>query len=848
MTKQRRLTAVTLVAPLVVLALIASVMAAVSADASGFKVLARDKFARTVHGGWGSANVGGAWSTGGATKSAFSVTGHEGHMTLRNDGRGLVAWLPAVSSTQANLGATVSINRAATGKGLYVVVLGRQVRGSASYQMTVRLQGSGAVSLTLGRRSAGNVSAAIGRETVVPGVKYAPNARLNIRLDVVGTNPTTLRGKVWLAGTAQPTSWQVGATDGTRGLQGGGAVGIGGVLSTTASRPPVVLTVSAFNANGVTPRRVVPQTKPTPPTGTAPTGTTPSAPVTTPPVTGVAPSGRAAESAGSVAVGSARYVVPAGAVFVSVSGSDSASGSVSAPVASVARAAALVRAGGTVVVRGGVYHQSVVLPWGKAVTVQSYPGEAVWFDGSRPVSGWVRSGGVWAAGGWSAVFDHSPTYTKGAPDNTAPGWSFVSSSYPMAAYPDQVWVDGVAQQQVGSVGAVRPGSFFVDTVGHRLYLGSDPSGHLVRASDLATAFTVNSAGSVLRGFGVRDYATSLPLMGTVRVAAPSVTLENLVVSDNATQGISVGAADVTLRDVSALGNGLLGVHADFADGLRLIGVRASGNNTQHFNMAPVSGGVKITRSRGVSITGGMFASNIGPGVWLDASVYDSVIAGNDMLGNAGHGLSVEISAKSVIANNLVAGNGGNGMKINDSSSVQIWNNTIIDNGAQPLWVVQDSRVASNLSIFGHDPRRPMPDPTMTWLLGPVTVMNNVFARTGSNCYLCVQDNALHRSANQIGVSTDGNIYSRTSATNPTWLVVWPLGGKNPAVFTTIKAFAAATGQDSHSLEFDGAPVVNATGATGSSVNAAVAGVARPLPASIAAIIGSSAPHVGAWLG
>ena len=44
----------------------------------------------------------------------------------------------------------------------------------------------------------------------------------------------------------------------------------------------------------------------------------------------------------------------------------------------------------------------------------------------------------------------------------------------MAAYPDQVWIDGVAQRQVGSRDAVVAGTFFVDTAAHRLYLGTNP--------------------------------------------------------------------------------------------------------------------------------------------------------------------------------------------------------------------------------------------------------------------------------------------------------------------------------------------------------------------------------------
>lgn len=845
--RRERSSAMKFVVPLAVMAVVATGIAAVSAGASNSSTLASDAFHRTVAGGWGKADVGGAWSLGAAPASMFSVAGGAGRMVLLSNGQGPRASLQDVNSTQASVRATLSTDKLPTGSGVYLSVIGRRVGGAGQYQVTVRIQRSGVVTMYLLRRSASGSDHVISAQVRAPGLVYSPTGgALAVRLDVMGTSPTTVQAKVWRAGTREPSLWAVKATDTTPSLQAAGSVGVSAYLSRGATNAPIIFKVSHFATVGTSVTNLThkPSTSTAKPTPT----TSASAPASPPPP---AATGRATASAGSVVVGSARYGVPVGAVFVSGSGSDAASGSVSAPVASVARAVALVGSGGTVVLRGGVYHQSVVLPAGKAVTVQAYPGEAVWFDGSRVVSGFVRAGSVWRADGWTASFDHSPTYTKGAPDNTAADWSFVNPSYPMAAYPDQVWVDGVAQRQVGSVAAVVPGSFFVDTVAHRLYLGSDPVGRVVRASDLATAFTVSGAGSVLRGFGVRDYATSMPLMGTVRVTAPSVTLENLVVADNATQGINVGATGVTLRHVSALSNGLLGVNASFADGLRLVGVRASGNNTEHFNMSPVSGGVKIGRTRGVSISGSVFASNRGPGLWLDASVYDSVITGNDMVGNAGHGISVEISAKSVIANNLVADNGGTGMKINDSSSVQIWNNTIIDNTGQPIWLVQDSRVASNLSIFGHDPRRPMPDPTMTWLLGPVTVMNNVIARTSANCLLCVQDNALHRSAATIGVTADGNIYNRPTPTNPTWLVQWPPPGRGVSAlfgfflpdpnYSNLAALQASTGQEAHGLSVDGRSVVAANGALVGLPPEIVRSIARPLTPALRQLLGGAVP-------
>ena len=567
-------------------------------------------------------------------------------------------------------------------------------------------------------------------------------------------------------------------------------------------------------------------------------------------------------SAGSVGVGSAVYGVPSvGVLFVAVGGSDSGSGSLSDPLGSVSRAVLLAGSGSTVVLRGGVYHESVSLPVGKALTVQAFPGESVWFDGSVPVSSWSVSGSVWRAGGWSAVFDHSPTYTPGAPDSTTPGWSFVNAAHPLAAYPDQLFVDGVAQEQVGSLALVGAGKFFVDTAAQALFMGTDPVGHAVRASDLSTAFTVNGAGSVLRGFGVRRYATSVPLKGAIRSLAANVTLENLVVSDNATQGIYVGGRGLgtgnTLRQVTVERNGLLGIESSYADGFRAIGVRAVDNNTEHFNSSPVSGGLKIGRVRHISITGSVFSGNEGPGLWMDESVFDATVTGNDFVNNTGHGLSFEISSDGVFADNLVAGNGGNGMKMNNVSNLTIVNNTFINNAGKPLWLVQDSRVASNVTTPGHDPRQPLPDPTMTWILGPATVTNNIFSGTNSNCYLCVEDTALHRSATTMGITTDGNLYNRPTTT-PTWLILWADPELSNATmlsifrasnaYTSLATFREATDQERHGDSIEGRSVVDAHGNLVGIDAADISRIARPLSPRVAALLGKSAafPHLGVW--
>jgi hypothetical protein len=530
--------------------------------------------------------------------------------------------------------------------------------------------------------------------------------------------------------------------------------------------------------------------------------------------------------------------VPSGAYVVSPSGNDSAAGSASAPWRTLGRAIAAAPSGATVVLRGGSYHESVTVPAGKRLTIQAYPGEAVWLDGSRAVTNWAGDGAAWRADGWTAQFDHSPTYTKGAPDNSAANWGFVNSSYPMAAYPDQVWIDGVAQRQVGSRVAVVPGTFFVDTTADRLYLGTNPAGRAVRASDLSAGMTIRGAGTVVRGIGVQRYATSVPEKGTIVSMAPDVTYENVVIQDNATQGIFVGGMNLgarnVLRHVTLQRNGMLGMEASYADGLVVDGLRAVGNNTEHFNMAPVSGGVKVSRSRDLTFRNSLFADNLGTGLWFDESTYNATITGSDLLRNGGHGLSYEISSRALIADNVVAGNGGLGLKINNASNIDIWNNTIVDNGDRPMWLVQDPRVASNASTPGHDPRQKQPDPTVTWLLGPITVKNNVIGgRTPGNCLLCVQDSALHRTAAQIAVTADGNAYQRASAGSPQWTVTWPVGPGNPQVYTTLAGFRSGTGQERNGTEFTGAPIVDGSYRPTPALKAVEVAVAQPLPAAVA---------------
>ncbi|WP_433333625.1 right-handed parallel beta-helix repeat-containing protein [Spirillospora sp. CA-294931] len=546
---------------------------------------------------------------------------------------------------------------------------------------------------------------------------------------------------------------------------------------------------------------------------------------------------------GAATIGTTSYKEPDDAVFVAPTGDDSAPGTKDKPLRTVVKAVQKARPGGTIVLRKGTYHETVTIPSGKKLTLQSHPGEAAWFDGSVPVTGWRRADGAWTSDGWAARFDSSPSYTSGAPVSADPDFQFVDPKHPMAAHPDQMWIDGTALRQVGSPGEVEPGTFYVDERARRLLLGSDPAGHEVRASALGEAVTVRGAGSVLRGVGVRRYATALPQLGSVKVAAPDVTVENVAVTDSATTGLSVLAPRARVRHVTATRSGLLGIHANQADDLRLDKVRTAHNNTERFKSAPVSGGIKVTRSRKVAVVDSVTVDNLGKGIWMDESVYDITLTGNRVVRNSSHGISLELSAKAVVAGNAVRDNAGDGLRVNGTSDVRIWNNTLAKNG-RTIHLVQDGRRPSDPSTPGRDPRQTRPDPAMTWLVEKITISNNTLAdpRPGTACLLCVEDHSHERKASQMGLVVNGNTYVRQFGA-PRSLIIW-----TPHDFAGLSQFKAATGQEARGQAHESRGAAGADGTLEASVAERGRASALPLPREIAKLVGQApgTRHMGAW--
>ncbi len=194
-------------------------------------VLGSDSFGRTVTGGWGNANVGGSYSlSGGNTR--FSVTNGAGIQVVPT-GVTTVATLAGASSSAADMTVRFALDAIPNGP-VYALVAGRRI-GSSDYAARVKILPGGALEFHITRNGTAIAGGAVSGMTLTGG------EQMQVRLQVQGTSPTTVRARLWEVATTEPTTWRVTTTDSTAGLQAAGGVALGAYLSSSATNGPLTI-------------------------------------------------------------------------------------------------------------------------------------------------------------------------------------------------------------------------------------------------------------------------------------------------------------------------------------------------------------------------------------------------------------------------------------------------------------------------------------------------------------------------------------------------------------------------------------------------------------------------------
>lgn len=509
-------------------------------------------------------------------------------------------------------------------------------------------------------------------------------------------------------------------------------------------------------------------------------------------------------------LGSTSYPTPAGAIFASPQGADTNPGTLDRPVRSVAKALALAPAGGTVVLRAGSYHESVTVS--KQVTIQNYPREVVWFDGSSEVPTWTKSGSVWTAP-WSTFF---------APSSISGG---NRSDYPNANLPAQVFIDGKALTEVASAAQVGSGTFFADSANRRLVIGSDPAGTVVRASDLDRAIVVAVQNVVFRGFGVQRYATNSTSRAAVLMDPDGGTFENLVVSDNSTIGLALSGANKTIRNITAERNGMMGLGMDRANNAVIENSVLRYNNSERFPTIPVASGMKITKASGLRIANNVVSDNyLAAGIWLDEYCRDAVIVGNTIVNNGEMGINFEASSRGIVADNVVQGS-RKGIELRDTDRVKVMNNHVSGYSLMGIYLAQDERWST---LTGRPADIPL-------LVRDNTLANNIVG-CGSRFQIFGKDDSTNIPMDKFNVTITGNVFSPRMKSPELNLVAWGLNDNDSVEFIQTTAQLATKNASWKNLQ----ATQCVTNPETSFSAAELQSIAVPIPDDVANAIGAAA--------
>ena len=205
-----------------------------------------DTFSRTVTGGWGSAEIGGAYS--GTSSADFNVNRNEGTIRVAAAGQQRKATLSGINVQDVDMKIRVKTDKLAGGAGHQISLLARQLGNTGQYRARLEMVPSGGVKLA-GQKylTSTNLTTNIGPTVTVPGLTHAANRSIWLRVQVVGIHPTTIRIKAWADGQPEPSAWQYSGTDSEAALQTSGNVAILSRLPGTSTAAPVVFTYDDFS-------------------------------------------------------------------------------------------------------------------------------------------------------------------------------------------------------------------------------------------------------------------------------------------------------------------------------------------------------------------------------------------------------------------------------------------------------------------------------------------------------------------------------------------------------------------------------------------------------------------------
>jgi hypothetical protein len=303
-------------------------------------------------------------------------------------------------------------------------------------------------------------------------------------------------------------------------------------------------------------------------------------------------------------------------------------------------------------------------------------------SGSRLLTSFEREGGLWVVVG-----------------QTQAGWRSgeCQEGVPRCRYPEDLFVDDVPLQHVGSLGEVVSGAWFFDYEADRIYFADDPTGRIVETSVVSGAFVGDADDVTIRGLVIEKFATPAArgAVMSVRYSSTATFGERWVIEDNTIQlnhgaGLKVGHGARIVNN-RVLRNGQLGVGGGWGFGTLVEGNEIAYNNWVGFDWGWEAGGTKWAMSDGLVVRNNHAHHNNGPGLWTDESPINTLYEYNLVESNASTGIFHEISYSATIRHNVVLNNGigrgyeqymyvfGAGIVVASSPDVSVYGNVVKGN-------------------------------------------------------------------------------------------------------------------------------------------------------------------------
>ena len=374
--------------------------------------------------------------------------------------------------------------------------------------------------------------------------------------------------------------------------------------------------------------------------------------------------------------------------YVSPTGSDTGAGNAASPFKTISQAAKLAGAGDTVLIKPGVYRESVWLKNSgtgeKPIVFKAETPGTVVIDGADVVSGWTKESGDVYSADWAYDFRMG---------NGSRTWGVEGAT----GYAEQFIHAGKPLTRVEQISQITEGTFAINYASDKVHVwlpgSADARNTTVMGSTRSTLFApakrVLGTAAHVRVEGITfRHAANFAQSGQAGVRTDNgwVVVDSTVQFMNGT-GMGVFGNDVTVLRVMVEKNGQLGLGGASATNTLVKDTVTRWNNTRNFQVSWEGGGGKWSKTDGVYMLNYDAYENTGHGIWFDIDNTNFVITGSESWGNVGGGrdsegtgIFIEISpGPGRIENNYVHDNTGAGVRIAESTKVVVQNNTLINN-------------------------------------------------------------------------------------------------------------------------------------------------------------------------